>query len=96
MKITVKDLRSFLSDPIVPDEATVEIGFERYDGCEDGTDIGYDYVMDAELLVATRETIPGTRKRYEKTIERLSIWSTNYPEIKGTTIKSTRLESNDR
>jgi hypothetical protein len=92
MKITVKDLRSFLSDPDVPDEAIVEIGFERYDGNEDGTDIGYDYVTDAELLVVTRQVLPGNRKTAPKTIERLSIWATNYPEIKGKVIKSTRLD----
>ena len=92
MRITVKDLRSFLSDPDVPDEAIVEIGFERYDGNEDGTDIGYDYVIDAELLVATREIIPARYKNPQKIIDRLSIWATNYPEIKGTVIKSTRLD----
>lgn len=91
MKITVKDLRSFLSDPDVPDEAIVEIGFERYDGNDDGTDIGYDYVVDAELLVATRQIIPARFKTPKKTVDRLSIWATNYPEIKGEVIKSTRI-----
>jgi len=91
MKIKVKDLRSFLDDPDISDDAIVEIGLERYDGCDDGTDIGYEYVVDAELLVATREIIPARYKNSQKIINRLSIWATNYPEIKGTVVKSTRI-----
>lgn len=89
MKVTVKELRSFLSDPNIPDEAIVEIGFERYDGCDDGTDIGYDYSLDAELLVATRYDITATKKRKAQTIYKLEIWATNYPEIRGKIIKRT-------
>lgn len=92
MRITVKDLRSFLNDPVVPDEAIVEIGFERYDGNDDGTDIGYDYVVDAEMLVATHQVIPARFKMPKKTVDKLSIWATNYPEIKGTVLKSTRIQ----
>ena len=91
MKITVKELRSFLSDPIVPDEAIVEIGFERYDGNDDRTDIGYDWCESAELLILTRETIPGTRRKPKTTFEKLAIWATNYPEIHGEVLKTTRL-----
>lgn len=83
MRLKVKDMIEFL-EGIDPD-ITVEIGYEDYSGCEDGTDIGFPTIIDAELLALTLE------KSGKKEYTRFVIWGTNYPEIKCTVVKSTRI-----
>lgn len=81
MKIKVKDLIEFL-DGIDPD-VSVEIGYEKYSGCSEDTDIGYLATLDAELLALTSE------KSGKREYTRFVIWRTNYPEINGKIIKRT-------
>jgi len=82
MRLKVKDLIEFLND--VNPDVVVEIGYEHYSGCEDGTDIGYPVTLDAELLALTLE------KSGKREYTRFVIWGTNYPEINGKILKSTR------
>jgi hypothetical protein len=85
MRLKVKDLIEFLND-VDPDVA-VEIGYEKYtdtSDTENGTDIGYPVTLDAELLALTLE------KSGKREYTRFVIWATNYPEINGKILKSTR------
>ena len=82
MRLKVKDMIEFL-EGIDPD-ITVEIGYEHYSGCEDGTDIGFPTIIDAELLALTLE------KSGKREYTRFVIWATNYPEINGKILKSTK------
>jgi hypothetical protein len=82
MKIKAKDLVEFLND--VDPDIVVEIGYEHYSGREDGTDIGCPTIIDAELLALTLE------KSGKREYTRFVIWATNYPEINGKILKSTR------
>jgi hypothetical protein len=78
----VKGLIEFLND--VDPDVVVEIGYEYYSDCEDGTDIGSPTIIDAELLALTLE------KSGKREYTRFVIWATNYPEINGKILKSTR------
>ena len=82
MRLKVKDMIEFL-EGIDPDVA-IEIGYEHYSGREDGTDIGYPTIIDAELLALTLE------KSGKREYTRFVIWATNYPEINGKILKSTK------
>jgi hypothetical protein len=82
MKIKVKDLVEFLDD--VDPDIVVEIGYEKYSGSFEDTDIGYPATLDAELLALTLE------KSGKREYTRFVIWGTNYPEINGKILKSTR------
>ena len=82
MRLKVKDMIEFL-EGIDPDVA-IEIGYEHYSGCEDGTDIGCPTIIDAELLALTLE------KSGKREYTRFVIWATNYPEINGKILKSTK------
>lgn len=81
MRLKVKDMIEFL-EGIDPDVA-IEIGYEHYSG-GDGTDIGSPTVIDAELLALTLE------KSGKREYTRFVIWATNYPEINGKILKSTK------
>jgi len=85
MRLKVKDMIEFL-EGIDPD-VVVEIGYEKYtdtSDTENGTDIGYPVTLDAELLALTLE------KSGKREYTRFVIWGTNYPEIDGKILKSTR------